>query len=96
MRLGLFTSRAGSVPNLVSLQHPRLTALPTVLVCPMQSSLAMTPLRAKAVWGGESYVIACDLLRPINRRILRPLGELDEQSSRKILETFARLLASPA
>jgi mRNA-degrading endonuclease toxin of MazEF toxin-antitoxin module len=95
MRLGLFSSKAGSPlhPNLVALQHPRLNGLPTVLVCPIQSRLALTPVRIEIVWEGKTLVVACDLVRPIHRQILRPVGEVDEQTSARILETFARLLA---
>ncbi|MFZ0711919.1 MAG: hypothetical protein WAM53_17900 [Terrimicrobiaceae bacterium] len=94
MRLQLYTSRAGATdPKLVSLQHPGLTALPTMLVCPMRSELALTPLRVNVLWGGESYVVACDLIRPISRKVLRPLGELDGRTSQTVIETFLRLLA---
>jgi hypothetical protein len=94
MRLQLYTSKAEATgPNLVSLQHPGLFALPTVLVCPMRSGLALTPLRIEVLWAGESYVVACDLIRPISRKALRALGELDEHTSQAIMETFSRLLA---
>ncbi len=94
MRLQVYTSKSeGTDPNLVSLQHPGLTALPTILVCPLRSGIALTPLRVKILWGGRSYVVACDLLRPINRKILRPIGEMGEDDSRLILATFLRLLA---
>jgi hypothetical protein len=54
MRLQLYTSMAGATdPALVSLQHPGLTALPTILVCPMRSEFALTPLRVKVLWGGK-------------------------------------------
>jgi hypothetical protein len=52
----------------------------------------LTPLRDKILWGGRSYVVACDLLRPINRQVLRPIGEMGEDDSRLILTTFLRLL----
>lgn len=93
MRLQVYTSKAGaSGPNLVSLQHPGLIALPTMLVCPMRSAMALTPLRVQISWGDESYVVACDLIRPISRRALHALGELDEQTSQAIIATFVRLL----
>jgi mRNA-degrading endonuclease toxin of MazEF toxin-antitoxin module len=95
MRLGLFSSKGDSslLPNLVSLQHPLLTGLPTVLVCPVLPRLALTPLRVEIAWDGETFVVACDLIRPIHRQILRPVGEIDDQTSARILETFARILA---
>jgi hypothetical protein len=36
--------------------------------------------------------VACDLLRPIHRQVLRPAGQLDERTSREILRTFFRML----
>jgi mRNA-degrading endonuclease toxin of MazEF toxin-antitoxin module len=94
MTLQLYTSKVGAMgPNLVSLQHPGLAALPTMLVCPMRSGLALTPLRVEVIWGGESYVVACDLIRPISRKVLQALGELDEHTSQTIIKTFLRLLA---
>lgn len=95
MRLALFSSKGGSslLPNLVALQHPRLTSLPTVLVCPVQARLALTPLRVEIAWDGKTFVVACDLIRPIHRQVLRSVGEIDEEASARILETFARLLA---
>jgi mRNA-degrading endonuclease toxin of MazEF toxin-antitoxin module len=94
MKLQLFTSKPGAAdPNLVSLQHPGLAALPTILVCPLRPGVALTPLRVEIFLGGRSFVVACDLIRPINRQLLRPMGELDESASRMILATFLRLLA---
>jgi len=40
------------------------------------------------------YVVACDLLRPINSTALKRVGELDGAASAEILRTFQRLLAS--
>ena len=54
--------------------------------------MAVTPLRVEIVRVGKSYVGACDLIRPINRKVLRTIGELDEGSSQVILATFLRLL----
>ena len=94
MKLQLYTSKAAeTVPNVVSLQHAGLVALPTILVCPLRSGLALTPLRVEVVWRGEYYTVACDLIRPIRREVLRALGELDERTSRTVIETFLRLLA---
>lgn len=93
MRLQLYTSKHGAAdPNLVSLQHPGLAALPTILVCPLRSGMALTPLRVEIFWGRRSYVAACDLICPINRRALRAMGELYDRASRVILATFLRLL----
>jgi hypothetical protein len=94
MRLALYSSTLRSdKPNLVALQHPALLQLPTVLVCPLIEQLAMTPAREKIILDGVLYVVACDLLRPINRQTLRPMGELPPPDSERILKTFLQLLA---
>lgn len=93
MRLELFSSvREADLPNLVSLQNPKLSALPTVLVCPLKESAAVTPLRVRFSHQGREWTAACDLLRPIRRQALRPMGHLDERTSREILKTFLRIL----
>ena len=93
MRLELFSSiREGNRPNLVSLQNTKLSALPTVLVCPLKESMTVTPLRFRFSHAGREWTAACDLLRPIHRQALRPMGQLDEKTSREILKTFLRML----
>ena len=95
MNLPLYSSTADiSRPNLVGLQHPALSALPTRLVCPLRENLSLTPLRVKIRWGRDDYVAACDLLRPINTAALKRVGELDSAASAEILRTFQLLLAS--
>lgn len=95
MNLPLYSSTADtSRPNLVGLQHPGLAALPTQLVCPLRENLSITPLRLKIQWGDGDYVVACDLLRPINTAALQRVGELDGTASAEILRTFQLLLAS--
>lgn len=94
MNLSLYSSTADlSRPNLVGLQHPDLAGLPTQLVCPIRENLTLTPLRARVQWCGSEYVVACDLLRPINASTLKRLGELGAADSLKILTTFKLLLA---
>jgi hypothetical protein len=94
MNLPLYSSTADlSRPNLVGLQHPDLAGLPTQLVCPIRENLTLTPLRARVQWGGCDFVVACDLLRPINSSALKRLGELGPADSLKILTTFKLLLA---
>ena len=94
MNLPLYSSTADiSRPNLVGLQHPALSALPTQLVCPLRKNLSLTPLRVKIRWSGDDYVSACDLLRPINTAALKHVGELDSTASAEILRTFQLLLA---
>lgn len=94
MRLSLYSSRAGDAsPNLVAIQSPALDMLPTVLVCPFQPSAALTDLRVAATWQGKNYTVLCDLARPINRKTLRRVGELDAATSQRIIETFVSLLA---
>ena len=93
MKLSRWRAEPGSVdPNLVALQHPGLVALPTVLVCPVRAGLSRTPVRVEIRWGGKSLIVACDLMRPVNRKLLRAVGELDEGTSQAILSTFLRLL----
>ena len=92
MRLQLYTSKTGAIdPNLVSLQHPSLAALPAV-VCPVRAGISRTPVRVEIRWGEKSFVVACDLIRPVNRKLLRPMGDLDEATSQAIFSTFLRLL----
>ena len=40
------------------------------------------------------FIVACDLIRPINSATLKRIGELDHSASMKILQTFQLLLAS--
>jgi len=95
MSLPLYSSTADiSRPNLVGLQHPGLAALPTQLVCPLRENISLTPLRVKIRWSDSDYVVACDLLRPINSTGLKRVGELDDAASAEILRTFQLLLAS--
>lgn len=95
MNLPLYSSTADiSRPNLVGLQHPALSALPTQLVCPLRENLSLTPLRVKIRWSGGNFVVACDLLRPINTAALKRVGELEGAASTEILRTFQLLLTS--
>jgi len=94
MKLSLFSSVSGRAePNLVSLQHPALDFLPTVLVCPLKRDETVTNVRTTLKWDGGVFTVLCDLVRPINRKALRPIGEVDEDTSRLIVDTFLRLLA---
>jgi mRNA-degrading endonuclease toxin of MazEF toxin-antitoxin module len=93
MRVQLYASKTGAVePNLVAWQHPGLAALPTVLVCPLRAGVSRTPVRVEISRNGKSFIVACDLIRPVNRKLLRAMGELDEATSQAILSTFSRLL----
>ena len=93
MRLALYTSKVGAAePNLVALQHPGLSGLPTMLVCPLRAGISPTPVRVEIRWNEKSFIVACDLIRPVNRKLLRAIGELDEVTSQAILSTFLRLL----
>ena len=94
MRLPLFSSReAEPSPNLVGIQHPALDMLPTVLVCPIKEAEVVTNIRTTLQWQGNQYTVLCDLARPINRNVLRHVGDLDAETSERIIETFLRLLA---
>jgi mRNA-degrading endonuclease toxin of MazEF toxin-antitoxin module len=95
MNLPLYSSTTdNSRPNLIGLQHPSLAALPTQLVCPLREDISLTPLRVKIRWNSSNYVVACDLLRPINSAALKRVGELDRSASTEILRTVQLLLAS--
>ena len=91
MRLPLFSSRAAASPNLVGIQHPDL-ALPTVLVCPIWEGEALTNVRTAFEWEGRRYTVLCELARPINRRTLRQVGELEADTAEAIIKTFLKLL----
>ena len=94
MRLPLYCSTAkGTEPNLVGLQHSALSSLPTQLVCPLRRNILLTPIRVKIRIEGQAHVVACDLIRPINRKTLRPIGELDPETSARIIATFQLMLA---
>ena len=54
--------------------------------------MALTPLRVRFFYLGREWTAACDLLRPIHRQALRPMGQLDERTSREIVRTFLRIL----
>jgi mRNA-degrading endonuclease toxin of MazEF toxin-antitoxin module len=93
MRLPLYCSTAkGTKPNLVGLQHLALSSLPTQLVCPLRSDISLTPLREKILIADKEHVVACDLIRPISRKALRPMGHLDPETSARILATFLLIL----
>ena len=95
MSLPLYSSTADiSRPNLVGLQHHGLAALPTQLVCPVRENLSLTPLRVKLRWHGVDYVVACDLVRPVNTAALKRVGQLDGTTSTETLHTFQLLLAT--
>jgi len=94
MNLVLFTSVAArTVPNLVSLQHPALDFLPTVLVCPLKSGETVTNVRTTLRWRNSEFTVLCDLARPVNRQGLHLVGEVDAETSRQIMDTFLKLLA---
>jgi len=94
LKLALYSSvPKGEVPNLVALQDEALAALPTVLVCPLKSGIALTPLRVGVRWGSQTFIACTDLTRPIRRTMLRALGTLDDATSQLIMERFLRLFA---
>ena len=95
MKLGLYSSKPGStVPNLLSVQNHRLDFLPTVLCCPLKAREPETIVRRVIAWGGVDYTVLCELARPVNRRVLRPLGVLDEEQSRAVMAALLKVLAA--
>ena len=96
MKLKLYSSHPpGDIPNLVSVQHPSLNVLPTVLVCPLKPGEAVTEVRTTLKWEEDEFVVLCDLVRPINRQVLTEVGEVDEGTSNEIIEKVLTLLALP-
>ena len=94
MNLELFSSKKGNPePNLVAIQAADLDMLPTVLVCPFLPDKPVTAVRVRVTVSGRPYTVMCELARPINRQLLTRVGELDEEASRRIMETFTLLLA---
>ena len=81
------------MPNLVGIQASDLDMLPTVLVCPMLPGFPVSGVRTLVEVEGRSYTVLCDLARPINRRVLTKVGELDESASRRVLSVFHLILA---
>ena len=74
MKLALYASVPDTVvPNLVALQDEALTALPTVLVCPLKAGVALTALRVEVPWGNQILIACSDLARPIRRAALRSM-----------------------
>jgi len=59
----------------------------------LRPDISLTPLRVKILIAGKDHVVACDLIRPITRKALRPMGELDPETSARILATFQLILA---
>ena len=94
MRLAAYSSiRGAALPNLVALQDERLSALPTVLVCPLKGGIAVTALRVEVEWTGKSLIACPELARPIRRTALHPKGWIDPVRSGEIMERFHLLLA---
>jgi len=59
----------------------------------LRPDISLTPLREKILIADKEHIVACDLIRPINRKTLRPMGELDPETSARILATFQLILA---
>ncbi len=94
MRLAAYSSITGAaLPNLVALQDERLSALPTVLVCPLKAGIAATVLRVEVKWSRKSLIACPELARPIRRTALHPKGWIDQARSAEIMERFHLLLA---
>ena len=94
MKLRVYSSKPrGDEPNLVAIQDARLTHVPTILVCPMQRNLSPAPFRAEVSWRETRHIVACDLVRPIHRRVLRLLGEISAADSETVIAALQRLIA---
>ena len=96
MNLGLFSSKPdGEIPNLVAVQDPAFANLDTVLVCPLRTD-ASAPGRVLVVWRDAQFCVRCDLIRPIHRQVLRPVGELSASDSMKVLRAAHSVLGQLA
>ena len=94
MRLALYCSIPRTdEPNYVAIQDQALAAIPTVLVCPMLRQMEWADFRTKVQWGDVTYIVACDLVRPVHRQGLRQIGELGEVASSAVMKAFEQLLA---
>jgi hypothetical protein len=93
MKLKLYSSIGKEYPNLVCLQAEELDFLPTVLVCPVLENIPETIVRSRFVWEGQMLTALCELARPIRRQALLFVGNLDEASSRDIMQKFLRVVA---
>ena len=94
MELSLYSSVAGNLlPNLIALQDDIFTALPTVLVCPLDAGMEMTALRVEVTLSGQTLIAIPELVRPICRSCLRFMGKLDSDTSGAIMERLQMLLA---
>lgn len=81
------------MPNLVGIQASDLNMLPTVLVCPVLPGFPVSGVRTTVVIENRPYTVLCELARPINRRVLTKVGELDQLASRRVLSVFHLILA---
>lgn len=94
MRLKLYSSRRGQTsPHLVAIQSADLDMLATVLVCPLRNDVPLTGVRAAVKVGAERFVVMCDLARPIHRRALVEVGDLNDEDSVRVMLIFGLLLA---
>lgn len=96
MRLPLYSSRKGGTePHLVGVQADDLTMLATILVCPLKDDLEnwCTSLRPVVKAGGIDVAVLCELVRPINRKALVQIGQLDAADSKRVREPVALILA---
>jgi hypothetical protein len=65
----------------------------TLLVCPLRADFFKTSLRAQVTFADRKFFVACDLVRPIHRRVLRLLGYLNDADSRAVMETQLSIFA---
>ncbi|MEQ1858590.1 MAG: hypothetical protein ABMA13_01490 [Chthoniobacteraceae bacterium] len=94
MNLPVFSSKtSGQEPNLVGVQDEGIESPPTVLVCPMRRDLHKTSLRPHVTFADRRFVVGCDLVRPIHRRVLRLLGYLSDADSRAVIATQLGIFA---
>lgn len=66
----------------------------TVIIAPMTSVLRNYPSRVKTVFQGKEGQVALDQLRAVDKnRLVKKIGNIDDQTAPKILEVLGRMFA---
>lgn len=66
----------------------------TVIVAPMTTKGREYPTRVRCRFGGKEGQVVLDQLRTVDReRLVRRLGEIDQETRRAILATLAEMFA---
>lgn len=69
-------------------------ALRTVIIAPMTTGGRPYPTRVACTFAGKSGRVALDQIRSVDKmRLVQHLGELDDVTSRRVLDVLRRLFA---